>query len=129
MKRSDFAYELPAGLIAQEPRTRGASRMMVVTPGGGAPAIAHESFAAFPSMLEPGDVVVLNDTRVIPARLFAEPKGQMKRRIEILLTRQIDANTWESWANPARRIHAGDELRFSDALIARVMEKREGTIV
>lgn len=129
MKRSDFGYELPAGLIAQEPRPRGASRMMVVTPGQGPPAIAHESFAAFPSMLEPGDVLVLNDTRVIPARLFAEPKGQMKRRIEILLTRQVDAATWESWANPARRIRTGDELRFSEALVARVVDKREGTIV
>ena len=129
MKRSDFAYELPAELIAQEPRPRGASRMMVVRPGEGPPAIEHESFAAFPSMLEPGDVVVLNDTRVIPARLFAEPKGQMTRRIEILLTRQIDASTWESWANPARRIHAGDELRFSDRLVAHVVDKREGTIV
>jgi S-adenosylmethionine:tRNA ribosyltransferase-isomerase len=103
--------------------------MMVVTPGDGPPLIEHENFATFPSLLEPGDVVVINDTRVIPARLFAEPKGQMKRRIEVLLTRQIDANTWESWANPARRLHTGDELRFSDRLLARVVDKREGTIV
>ena len=103
--------------------------MMVVTPGQGPPLIEHESFATFPSLLEPDDVVVINDTRVIPARLFAEPKGQMKRRIEILLTRQIDANTWESWANPARRIRAGDELRFTDRLAARVVDKREGTVV
>jgi S-adenosylmethionine:tRNA ribosyltransferase-isomerase len=129
MKRSDFAYELPAALIAQEPRVRGRSRMMVVTPGDGPPSIEHEGFASFPSLLEPGDVVVINDTRVIPARLFAEPKGQMTRRIEVLLTRQIDASTWESWANPARRIRTGDELRFSDRLVARVVEKREGTIV
>jgi S-adenosylmethionine:tRNA ribosyltransferase-isomerase len=128
MKRSDFAYELPDELIAQEPRARGRSRMMVVTPGDGPPRIEHENFATFPSLLEPGDVVVINDTRVIPARLFAEPKGQMKRRIEILLTRQIDANTWESWANPARRLRAGDELRFSDRLVARVVEKHEGTV-
>ena len=129
MKRSDFAYELPDELIAQEPRTRGRSRMMVVTPGDGPPSIDHENFATFPSLLEPGDVVVINDTRVIPARLFAEPKGQMKRRIEILLTRQLDANTWESWANPARRIRTGDDLRFSDRLVARVVDKREGTVV
>jgi S-adenosylmethionine:tRNA ribosyltransferase-isomerase len=129
MKRSDFAYELPVGLIAQEPRARGRSRMMVVTPGDGPPLIEHENFAAFPSLLEPGDVVVINDTRVIPARLFAEPKGQMKRRIEVLLTRQIDASTWESWANPARRLRTGDELRFSDRLVASVVDKQEGTVV
>ena len=129
MKRADFAYELPEGLIAQEPRVRGRSRMMVVTPGDGPPLIEHENFSSFPSLLEPGDVVVINDTRVIPARLFAEPKGQMKRRIEVLLTRQIDANTWESWANPARRIRAGDELRFTDRLVARVVDRREGTVV
>ncbi len=129
MKRSDFAYELPSELIAQEPRPRGRSRMMVVTPCEGAPLIEHENFARFSSLLEPGDVVVINDTRVIPARLFAEPKGQMKRRIEVLLTRQLDANTWETWANPARRIRGGDDLRFSDRLTARVVDKREGTIV
>jgi S-adenosylmethionine:tRNA ribosyltransferase-isomerase len=128
VKRSDFSYDLPDELIAQEPRPRGRSRMMVVTPGTARPRIDHESFAAFPSLLEPGDVVVLNDTRVIPARLFAEPKGQMTRRIEILLTRQIDAATWESWANPAKRLHPGDEIRFSDKLSARIVDKREGTV-
>ena len=129
MKRSDFAYKLPSELIAQEPRVRGASRMMVVTPRDGQPSIEHDNFRNLPSLLEPDDVLVVNDTRVIPARLFAEPKGQMKRRIEVLLTRQLDADTWEAWANPARRIRAGDELRFNDRLVARVLDKREGTIV
>ena len=128
MKRSDFAYELPAQLIAQEPRPRGRSRMMVVTPRDGPPLIDHDNFANFPKVLEPGDTVVLNDTRVIPARLFAEPKGQMTRRIEVLLTRQLDRETWEVWANPARRLRAGDELTFSDRLRARVIDKREGAI-
>jgi S-adenosylmethionine:tRNA ribosyltransferase-isomerase len=129
MKRTDFSYNLPQDLIAQEPRPRGRSRMMVVTPGDGEPRIEHESFARFPSLLEPGDVVVINDTRVIPARLFADPKGQMTRRIEVLLTRQLEPGTWETWANPARRLRAGDDLRFSDQLTARVLEKREGTVV
>ena len=129
MKRTDFSYDLPHELIAQEPRPRGRSRMMVVTPRHGPPSIEHESFASFPSRLEPGDVVVINDTRVIPARLFAEPKGQMKRRIEVLLTRQIEPGTWEVWANPAKRLHPGDPLRFSEKLSARVLEKREGAVV
>ena len=103
--------------------------MMVVTPREGPPQIDHENFARFPSLLEPGDVVVINDTRVIPARLFADPKGQMQRRIEVFLTRQIDERTWEAWANPAKRLHDNDELRFSDQLTARVVEKREGGVV
>ncbi len=102
---------------------------MVVTPRDGEPSIAHDSFANFPSLLEPQDVLVLNDTRVIPARLFAAPKASMKRPIEVLLVEQRDAATWEAWCRPARRIRAGDALRFSDRLGARVLEKSGGTIV
>ena len=91
MKRTDFSYSLPPERIAQEPRERGRSRMMVVTPTEGEPRIEHDTFADFPARLEPNDVVVINDTRVIPARLFAEPKGAMKRFIEVLLIRQLDA--------------------------------------
>ena len=85
MLRTDFSYDLPHELIAQEPRERGRSRMMVV----GQNAIEHDSFANFPERLEPGDVLVINDTRVIPARLFARPKRGMSRPIEILLTRRV----------------------------------------
>ena len=129
MKRTDFQYDLPRELIAQEPRERGRSRMMVVTPRNAPPEIAHDNFSHIPDLLEPDDVLVINDTRVIPARLFAEPKGQMTRRIEVLLTRQVDALTWEAWANPAKRIRIDDHLRFTDRLSAHVLEKREGTIV
>src|SRR3954465_13458773 len=85
MRRTDFSYDLPADLITQEPRERGRSRMMVV----GQNAIEHDSFANFPERLSAGDVLVINDTRVIPARLFAKPKAGMSRPIEILLTGQI----------------------------------------
>lgn len=129
MKRTDFAYELPPELIAQQPRERGRSRMMVVAPRGGEPSIQHDHFSSFPSLLEPEDVVVINDTRVIPARLFAEPKGAMQRPIELLLIEQHDDATWEAWCKPARRIRKGDQLRFSDRLRATVLEKRGGTIV
>src|SRR5687767_6486209 len=74
MKRTDFSYELPRELIAQEPRPRGRSRMMVVTPQDGDPLIDHRSFADFPQFLQHGEVLVINDTRVIPARLYAQPK-------------------------------------------------------
>ncbi|HEX9984441.1 MAG TPA: tRNA preQ1(34) S-adenosylmethionine ribosyltransferase-isomerase QueA [Thermoanaerobaculia bacterium] len=124
MKRTDFTYDLPPELIAQEPRERGKSRMMVVTPA----AIEHDSFASFPSRLSPGDLLVLNDTRVIPARLYAEPKGQMKNPIEFLLTRQLDDVTWETWCKPAKRVRPGDTVTFSPALRADVVEKGEGTV-
>jgi S-adenosylmethionine:tRNA ribosyltransferase-isomerase len=129
VKRTDFSYSLPPERIAQEPRPRGRSRMMVVTPTEGEPRIEHDTFADFPARLEPDDVVVINDTRVIPARLYAEPKGAMKRPIEILLIRQLDATTWESWAKPAKRVRAGDALRFSDRLAGYVVEKSEKTVV
>ncbi len=127
MLRTDFSYELPHELIAQEPRPRGQSRMMVVTPGA---PVEHDSFANFPERLDARDVLVINDTRVIPARLYAEPKGQMKKPIELLLTRQLDEQMWEAWCKPAKRVRTGDQLRFSPLLTAAVMDKRDdGTIV
>jgi len=127
MLRTDFSYDLPRDLIAQEPRPRGESRMMVVTPGA---AVEHDSFSHFPDRLGERDVLVINDTRVIPARLYAEPKGQMKNRIELLLTRQLDDVMWEAWCKPAKRVKVGEQLRFSPLLTAAVMAKRDdGTIV
>ncbi|HEY0156418.1 MAG TPA: tRNA preQ1(34) S-adenosylmethionine ribosyltransferase-isomerase QueA [Thermoanaerobaculia bacterium] len=129
MKRTDFSYVLPDELIAQEPRERGRSRMLVVTPGAGPPLLEHASFASFPSRLGDRDVLVINDTRVIPARLFARPKGQMQNPIEFLLTRERDPVTWETWCRPAKRVKPGDTVTFSDALSAVVVEKEEGTVV
>jgi S-adenosylmethionine:tRNA ribosyltransferase-isomerase len=123
MLRTDFAYDLPTELIAQEPRERGKSRMLVVHQDG----VEHDSFANFPERLNAGDVLVINDTRVIPARLFAKPKPGMSRPIEILLTRRV-AETWEVWCKPAKRVKAGDELIFSNKLRARVLKKDEGTV-
>jgi S-adenosylmethionine:tRNA ribosyltransferase-isomerase len=124
MLRTDFAYDLPPDLIAQEPRQRGKSRMMVVHQDG----IEHDSFASLPERLNAGDVLVINDTRVIPARLFAKPKAGMSRPIEILLTRQLEGGAWETWCKPAKRVKVGDELTFTDKLHARVMKKDEGTV-
>jgi S-adenosylmethionine:tRNA ribosyltransferase-isomerase len=129
MKRTDFAYELPPELIAQEPRERGKARMLVVTPGSAGAELEHDSFANFPSRLGDRDVLVINDTRVIPARLFARPKGQMQNPIEFLLTRERDPVTWETWCRPAKRVKPRDVVEFSDALSAEVVEKEEGTVV
>jgi S-adenosylmethionine:tRNA ribosyltransferase-isomerase len=127
MLRTDFSYELPQELIAQEPRQRGRSRLMIVDPRRG--SVDHTTFADFPRQLEKGDVLVLNDTRVIPARLYAQPKSGMKNPIEFLLTRERDPVTWEAWCKPARRVKPGDVVTFSETLSAEVLEKEEGTVV
>ncbi|HYM60587.1 MAG TPA: tRNA preQ1(34) S-adenosylmethionine ribosyltransferase-isomerase QueA [Thermoanaerobaculia bacterium] len=129
MKRSDFHYDLPSDLIAQTPRERGRSRMMVVTPRDGEPAIEHRSFSSFPDLLGAGDVLVLNDTRVFPARLFAEPKPGMQRPIEILLVHDAGPMSWEAWCRPAKRVRRGDVLRFSETLSAEVMGKSDEGVV
>jgi S-adenosylmethionine:tRNA ribosyltransferase-isomerase len=129
VKRTDFSYQIPRELIAQQPRERGRSRMMLITPRDGEPLVEHDHFADFPAQLDPEDVLVINDTRVIPARLFARPKGRMKNPIEVLLVQQRDPLTWEAWCKPARRVRIGDQLRFSDSLACRVLDKSGGTIV
>src|SRR5437660_4466625 len=103
MRRTDFSYELPPDLIAQEPRERGRSRMMVVTPPD---RIEHDSFANFGARLAREDVVVINDTRVIPARLFARPLRGMSRPIEILLVKSVIHSESEGpvWAGGGSRI-------------------------
>ena len=103
--------------------------MLVVHPDVEPPRFEHDSFASFPDRLEASDLLVINDTRVIPARLFAEPKGAMTNRIEILLTRERGAMTWEAWCKPAKRVKVGETLRFSPTLTANVLEKSEGTVV
>jgi len=127
MLRSDFHYELPEDLIAQDPRPRGASRMMVVSPGRD-PEIEHKSFQDFQDQLNREDLLVLNDTRVFPARLFARPKANMKNPIEILLTRELEPGRWESWCRPGRRVRPGDRLDFSEQLHAQVEARSEGTV-
>jgi S-adenosylmethionine:tRNA ribosyltransferase-isomerase len=126
MQRTEFSYVLPEELIAQEPRERGRSRMLVVTPPD---SFEHDAFASFPSRLGDRDVLVINDTRVIPARLYARPKGAMQNPIEFLLTRERDAVTWEAWCRPAKRVRPGDVVTFSDTLQGEILEKEEGTVV
>lgn len=116
---SDFDFELPPELIAQEPPTvRGSSRMLVVERSGH--GLRDALFANFPSLLRPGDVLVLNDSRVIPARLYArrtvvrerqEPTGQ----IEVLLTEPAAPSEWRTLVRPGRKVSVGERLIFPDA--------------
>jgi S-adenosylmethionine:tRNA ribosyltransferase-isomerase len=123
MKRTDFNYHLPPDLIAQEPRERGTSRMLLV------PSLEHRTIAEFPSLLRREDVVVLNDTRVFPARLMAAPTGNMQRGIEVLLVRRIADGEWEAMVKPGRRVRPGSVLTFSERLSAEVTSKDETVTV
>ncbi len=116
---SDFDFELPEELIAQHPLgRRDASRMLVVGRAGG--TWRDASFAEFPAELREGDAVVVNNTRVFPARLVGrrEPTGG---RVELLLVRrreEFEGEVWEVLAKPARRLEAGARATFGDGRLA-----------
>jgi S-adenosylmethionine:tRNA ribosyltransferase-isomerase len=107
---SDFDFELPPELIAQEPpETRGTSRMLTLSRATG--AWRDGMFEQLPALLNPGDVLVLNESRVIPARLFARPR-RGEGRIEVLLTEQCGEWEWRALARPARKLPVGEKLVF-----------------
>lgn len=85
--------------------------------------VSHSLFQTLPARLDAGDVLVINDTAVFPARLFAAPKPGMSRPIEFLLTRRSEPFVWTSWCKPARRVRKGDTLEFSELLGAEVLAK------
>ncbi len=112
MKTSDFDYYLPPELIAQtpvEPRDR--SRLMVLNRGD--TSIEHRSFSELLSYLHAGDVLVLNDSRVIPARLIGR-KVDTGGRVEILLLRRSGNGTWEALVKPGRRANIGTRIEITD---------------
>lgn len=117
---ADFDYDLPKELIAQEPLTeRAASRMLVVDRSAG--SFEDKTFLDLPRFLRKGDVIVLNNTRVFPARLFGSL--ETGANIEIFLIRETSDRVWEALARPARRLKAGKKINFSDRLKADVVEK------
>ena len=125
MRISDFEFELPEELIAQHPlERRDASRMLVVNRAE--QSWRDGSFAEFPAELREGDAVVVNNTRVFPARLVGrrEPTGG---RVELLLVRrraEFEGETWEVLAKPARRLEAGAQVTFGDGRHPRVYDPR-----
>jgi S-adenosylmethionine:tRNA ribosyltransferase-isomerase len=137
---SDFDFDLPGELIAQEPPAdRGASRMLVVDRATG--AWRDDIFRHFPKVLRAGDVLVLNDSRVIPARLFGtrirrpDEKEPAAGRIEVLLTEQLDMWEWNALVKPARKLRVGDGIEFTaadntrlDAQIVSTGERGERTL-
>lgn len=127
MHLSEFDYELPEELIAQQPlERRDASRMMVVNRA--ADTWNESTFASFPEFVSAGDVVVINNTRVFPARLLGqrEPSGG---RVEVLLLREIETSVWEALVRPAHRLNEGAQVRFGDSsLRAEVVASATGGV-
>jgi len=116
---SDFDYELPEELIAQHPlRLRDASRMLVVNRADG--TLRDEQFVSLPTYLRAPDCLVLNNTKVFPARLIGRrvPSGGT---VEVLLLREIDADVWQVLARPARRLRVGARVSFGQTLIEAVV--------
>jgi S-adenosylmethionine:tRNA ribosyltransferase-isomerase len=127
MHISDFDYELPEELIAQEPLARrDASRMLIVDRAG---QTWHDSqFTSLPAYLRANDIVVLNNTRVFPARLRGErmPSGGA---VELLLLREMEPNLWQTLTRPARRLQKGARIVFGTSkLQAQVIESLEGGV-
>lgn len=115
MKLEEFDYNLPEELIAQTPiKQRDTSRLMVLDKKTG--EISHKHFYDIIDYLNPGDTLVLNDTKVLPARLIGE-KTNTKAVIEVLLLKNKENDTWETLVKPARRIHVGDVVSFGGGLL------------
>lgn len=112
MKKSDFNYELPEELIAQTPlEKRDASRLMVLDKATG--EVTHRHFYEIGDYLEPGDCLVINDTKVIPARLYGQKTGT-GGAVEVLLLKSLSESSWECIVYPGKRLKAGAEVTFGD---------------
>lgn len=122
MKTSDFSYDLPSELIAQHPaQKRDQSRLMLLNKKTG--EINHKKFYNIIDYLNNGDVLVLNDTRVMPARIFGH-RPEKNESIEILLLNH-KGDTWETLAKPGKKLKIGTEIIFSDELKAQVVDISE----
>ncbi|MBQ9197966.1 MAG: tRNA preQ1(34) S-adenosylmethionine ribosyltransferase-isomerase QueA [Clostridia bacterium] len=124
MKTSDFDYDLPERLIAQTPvEPRDSSRMMVCNRND--QKREHRIFRDITDYLRPGDVMVLNETRVIPARLLGV-KESTGVPTEFLLLKRRQMDTWEALVKPGRRLHAGDTVSFGEGLLrAEILDHTE----
>ena len=138
MRLEELDYDLPKGQIAQRPLAlREASRLLAMDRGSG--AFRDQMFADFPALLHGDELLVLNNTRVIPARLFgrrmgihSQPPSRATRRehlqgtVEIFLARQVEGDTWEALVRPGRKMHVGERVLLGEGeLEAEVMARGE----
>lgn len=124
LKKSDFYFDLPQELIAQDPlEDRASSRLLVLDRNTG--AVSHHGFREIVDYLHPGDCLVLNNTKVIPARLLGERAGT-GAHVEVLLLKRRSGDVWETLVRPGKKCKPGTELTFGDGLLrARVLETVE----
>ena len=115
MQKQDFNFELPEELIAQDPiKDRSNSRLMVLNKETG--AIEHKIFKDILEYLNKGDCLVLNNTKVIPARLIGEKEGS-GGKVEVLLLKRNEHDIWETLVKPGRKAKVGQKLIFGDGLL------------
>lgn len=124
MKSSDFYFDLPESLIAQHPLlNRDESRLMVLDKNNG--DILHKSFKDITELINEGDCLVLNDTRVIPARLIGEKEGT-GGKIELLLLKRLNSTTWETLTKPGKRAKVNTRFTFGNGeLKAKILAVNE----
>ena len=115
MKTSDFYYELPEELIAQDPlENRSDSRLMVLNRRTG--EVSHHVFREIIDYLNPGDCLVINDTKVIPARLIGS-KEESGAKIEVLLLKRMENDVWETLVKPGKKMKPGARVSFGEGLL------------
>ncbi len=120
MLLSQFDFELPPELIAQEPLDkRDASRMLVLARKNG--AVSHDSFSSFPAFFNSGDVLVVNNTKVFPARLYGETESGAK--VEVFLVEMESDKLWSTLARPGKRLKVGKRIVFGPELSGEVVAK------
>ena len=116
LKTSDFYYDLPESLIAQHPMPeRDTSRLMVLDRETG--TVEHRIFRDITEYLRPDDVLVINDSKVIPARLFGHAEGREDATLELLLLRQRELDTWEALVKPGKRARIGSRAVFGGGIL------------
>ena len=122
-----FNYDLPENLIAQTPiENRSESKLLVMDRKTG--ELEDKTFKDILSYFNKGDVLVLNDTKVLPARIFGK-KEETGAHIELLLLKEIESDTWECLSRPFKRLKEGTKITFSNDLSATVLEKKEEGLV
>ena len=120
MNLHDFYYDLPKELIAQDPlEDRSSSRLMVLDKNTG--KVEHKHFRDITEYLRKGDCLVINDTKVIPARLIGH-RPDKEEEVEILLLRRIEADLWETIVRPGKKCRPGSEIVFGDGMLTAVIE-------
>jgi S-adenosylmethionine:tRNA ribosyltransferase-isomerase len=120
MRTADFDFSLPDRLIAQSPGPRGESRLLLLGSEG---AVAHHRIGDLPRLLRRGDLLLVNDTKVIPARLLAR-RPTTGGQLELLLVERVSARNWVALAKPGRRATAGHTFALDGDLAVEVIEKR-----